>query len=181
MGWVLLGVIWTFSHTLYQMMIEISLHICVRINLMKSCGEFNFFCDSIASQSATNNISVIFKFSAPTLTINQLRCWRKQWKTVFFYSSNVEEAQSLHWLVWVRIKVKSLFLKHSCADITVICARVLLMCFTSVCQTECCTLLQIIQVSFLVSSCVEPASLFFLRPVTKLFWFPPLLRAFKHD
>lgn len=37
-----------------------------------------------------------------------------------------EAAQSLLWLVWFRIKVKSLFLKHSCADITVSCTPRLL-------------------------------------------------------
>lgn len=110
-------------------------------------------CDSViapTSQSATDehpnvsfcHLSVFFVFlihqkvSASTLTFNQLRFWRKLLKAGFFYSLNVEEAQSLHWVVWVRIKVKSLFLKHSWADITVTCARRLLVCFSSVCQTE---------------------------------------------
>lgn len=52
-------------------------------------------------------------------------------------SLNDEEAPSLYQVVWFRIKVKSLFLKHSCADITEICAWCLLTHLSSVCQKGC--------------------------------------------
>ena len=77
----------------------------------------------------------LFIIFFPALTCNQLTCLRKRLKTVF-YSVNVEEAQSLLWIVWFRIKLKSLFLKHSCVDITLICARRLLVYSSSVSQTS---------------------------------------------
>lgn len=98
-------------------------------------GNVVFISELMLEADLTSEVIHLFIFFFPALKCNQLTCLRKRLKTVF-YSVNVEEAQSLLWVVWFRIKLKSLFLKHSCADITLICARRQLVYFSSVCQTS---------------------------------------------
>lgn len=106
---------------------------CVSINKWRGKCCFHFW--AMLEADLMSEVIHLFIFFFPAPKCNQLTCLRKRLKTVF-YSVNVEEAQSLLWVVWFRIKLKSLFLKHSCADITLICARRQLVYFSSVCQTS---------------------------------------------